>query len=67
MHRRELDNIFVDRFVAVRCIVSFHGETVADLQAGLEQAMKDCPFDFREQRDDLGFRRGAFVEIKDGD
>jgi predicted HicB family RNase H-like nuclease len=37
----ERDNIFVGRILGVRSIISFHGETVAELRAEFEHAVKD--------------------------
>lgn len=35
------DNIFVGRILGIRSIISFHGETVAELRAEFEHAVKD--------------------------
>ena len=37
----ERDNIFVGRILGIRTIISFHGETVAELRAELEMAVED--------------------------
>lgn len=37
----ERDNIFVGRILGIRSIISFHGETVAELRAEFERAIKD--------------------------
>lgn len=37
----ERDNIFVGRILGIRNIISFHGETVAELRAEFEHAVKD--------------------------
>ncbi len=37
----ERDSIFTGRLLGVRAIISFHGETVADLRAKLEAAVDD--------------------------
>jgi len=37
----ERDNIFVGRILGIRSIISFHGETVAELRAEFEHAVKD--------------------------
>ncbi len=37
----ERDNIFVGRVLGIRTIISFHGETVAQLRAEFEHAVKD--------------------------
>ena len=37
----ERDNIFVGRILGVRSIISFHGETVKELRAEFELAVKD--------------------------
>lgn len=37
----ERDNIFVGRVLGVRSIISFHGETVTELRAEFEHAIKD--------------------------
>lgn len=35
------DHIFVGRILGIRSIISFHGETVAELKAEFERAVKD--------------------------
>jgi predicted HicB family RNase H-like nuclease len=45
----ERDNIFVGRILGIRTIVSFHGETVAQLRAEFELAIKDYLADCKEQ------------------
>lgn len=37
----ERDNIFVGRLLGIRSIISFHGETVAELRAEFEHAVED--------------------------
>ena len=37
----ERDNLFVGRILGIRSIISFHGETVAELRAEFEHAVKD--------------------------
>lgn len=37
----ERDNIFIGRILGIRGIISFHGETVAQLRAEFEHAVKD--------------------------
>ncbi len=37
----ERDNIFVGRILGIRQIISFHGNTVAQLRAEFEHALKD--------------------------
>jgi predicted HicB family RNase H-like nuclease len=37
----ERDNIFVGRILGIRSIISFYGETVAELRAEFERAIKD--------------------------
>lgn len=37
----ERDNIFVGRILGIRNIISFHGETVAELRTEFEHAIKD--------------------------
>ena len=37
----ERDNIFVGRILGIRGIISFHGETVAELRAEFEHAVND--------------------------
>ena len=45
----ERDNIFAGRILGIRTIVSFHGETVAQLRAEFELAIKDYLADCKEQ------------------
>ena len=45
----ERDNIFVGRILGVRSIISFHGQTVAELRAEFEHAIKDYLADCRHQ------------------
>ena len=45
----ERDNIFAGRILGIRNIISFHGETVAELRAGFELAIKDYLADCKEQ------------------
>lgn len=42
------DNIFVGRILGLRSIISFHGETVAELRAEFEAAVKDYLADCEE-------------------
>ena len=37
----ERDNIFVGRILGIRSIISFHGETVAELRSQFELAVKE--------------------------
>lgn len=37
----ERDDIFVGRILGIRAIISFHGETVAELRSEFERAIKD--------------------------
>jgi predicted HicB family RNase H-like nuclease len=37
----ERDNIFVGRILGIRSIISFYGETVAELRAEFKRAIKD--------------------------
>lgn len=41
VERDERDNLFVGRILGIRDIISFHGETVAELKAELEKAVED--------------------------
>jgi predicted HicB family RNase H-like nuclease len=41
----ERDNIFVGRVLGVRTIISFHGETVAELRGEFERAIDDYLLD----------------------
>jgi predicted HicB family RNase H-like nuclease len=45
----ERDNIFVGRILGVRNIISFHGETVAELRAELKSAVDDYLAECEEQ------------------
>jgi predicted HicB family RNase H-like nuclease len=45
----ERDNIFVGRVLGVRAIISFHGETVAELRSEFEAAISDYLLDCTEQ------------------
>jgi predicted HicB family RNase H-like nuclease len=45
----ERDNIFVGRVLGLRSIISFHGETVADLRHDFEEAIEDFLNDCKEQ------------------
>jgi predicted HicB family RNase H-like nuclease len=45
----ERDNIFVGRILGVRNIISFHGETVAELKAELKSAVDDYLAECEEQ------------------
>lgn len=45
----ERDTIFVGRILGIRSIVSFHGETVAELRAEFEHAVKDYLADCKQQ------------------
>jgi predicted HicB family RNase H-like nuclease len=45
----ERDNIFAGRILGIRSIISFHGETVAELRAEFEIAIKDYLADCKEQ------------------
>ena len=45
----ERDSIFVGRVLGARAIISFHGETVADLRAEFEVAINDYLTDCTEQ------------------
>lgn len=45
----ERDEIFVGRVLGLRCIISFHGETVAGLRAEFEKAVADYLADCEEQ------------------
>ena len=37
----ERDNIFVGRVLGLRTVISFHGETVAELRAAFETAIEE--------------------------
>jgi predicted HicB family RNase H-like nuclease len=45
----ERDNIFVGRILGIRNIISFHGETVAELKAEFELAVDDYLDDCKQQ------------------
>lgn len=45
----ERDSIFVGRILGIRSIISFHGETVAELRAEFEKAVHDYLADCKEQ------------------
>jgi predicted HicB family RNase H-like nuclease len=45
----ERDNIFVGRILGIRDMISFHGETVVQLRAEFELAVKDYLADCKEQ------------------
>ena len=45
----ERDNIFAGRILGIRSIISFHGQTVAQLRAEFELAIKDYLADCKEQ------------------
>ena len=45
----ERDNIFVGRVLGLRSIISFHGETVADLRHEFEVSIEDFLKDCKEQ------------------
>lgn len=45
----ERDNVFVGRVLGVRSIISFHGETVAELRGEFEAAIDDYLLDCTEQ------------------
>jgi predicted HicB family RNase H-like nuclease len=45
----ERDNIFVGRILGIRSLISFHGETVAELRAEFELAVKDYLADCKQQ------------------
>ena len=44
----ERDNIFAGRILGIRNIISFHGETVTELRAEFELAIKDYLADCKE-------------------
>ena len=48
----ERDDLFSGRILGIRSIISFHGETVAELRAEFELAIKDYLADCKEQGDD---------------
>lgn len=45
----ERDNIFVGRVLGIRSMISFHGETVAQLRHEFETAVDDYVHDCRQQ------------------
>lgn len=45
----ERDNIFVGRILGLRTIISFHGETVAELRSALKVAIDEFLRDCEEQ------------------
>lgn len=45
----ERDNIFIGRILGIRGMISFHGETVAELRAEFEIAIDDYLADCAEQ------------------
>jgi len=45
----ERDNIFVGRILGLRTMISFHGETVADLRSEFETAIEEFLSDCKEQ------------------
>lgn len=45
----ERDNIFAGRILGIRSIISFHGETVAELRTEFELAIKDYLADCKQQ------------------
>lgn len=45
----ERDNIFVGRVLGLHAMISFHGETVAELRANFEAAIEDFLRDCKEQ------------------
>lgn len=45
----ERDNIFVGHVLGMRTTISFHGETVAELQAAFKEAMDDYLQDCEER------------------
>ena len=44
----ERDNIFVGRILGIRHMISFHGETVAELRAEFELAVRDYLADCKQ-------------------
>jgi len=44
----ERDNIFAGRILGIRSIISFHGETVAELRTEFELAVKDYLADCKQ-------------------
>lgn len=45
----ERDNIFVGRVLGLRAMISFHGETVAELHAAFEASVEDFLLDCKAQ------------------
>ncbi|RJX30198.1 MAG: type II toxin-antitoxin system HicB family antitoxin [Oxalobacter sp.] len=45
----ERDGIFVGRILGIRSIISFHGESVAELKAEFEHAVKDYIADCKRE------------------
>ena len=45
----ERDNIFVGRVLGIRTMISFHGETVAELRGEFEGAVEDFVRDCKEK------------------
>ena len=45
----ERDNIFVGRVLGIRTMISFHGQTVAELRAEFEGAVEDFMRDCKEK------------------
>ena len=45
----ERDNIFVGRVLGLRAMISFHGETVAELRAALATAIEEFLRDCKQQ------------------
>ena len=45
----ERDDVFVGRILGIRNIISFHGETVAQLRAEFELAVKDYVADCKQR------------------
>lgn len=45
----ERDNIFVGRILGIRSIISFHGETVAELRSEFVQAVEEYLADCRKE------------------
>ena len=45
----ERDNIFVGRVLGIRTMISFHGQTVAELRAEFERAVEDFVRDCKEK------------------
>jgi predicted HicB family RNase H-like nuclease len=45
----ERDDIFVGRILGIRSIISFHGETVAELKSELESAVDDYLADCKSE------------------